>query len=100
MTLIDAAKMVQNFMTAPPGMEVGLSEWAAWSPPAPTFPNGCHVCEVEIDRETGTLEIVRYAAVDDVGTVINPLLLEGQVHGGIAQGVGQIALENVAWDHA
>jgi carbon-monoxide dehydrogenase large subunit len=98
MTLIDAAKAVQNFMTAPPGMEVGLSEWAAWRPPAPTFPNGCHVCEVEIDRDTGALHIVRYAAVDDVGTVINPLLMIGQLHGGIAQGVGQIALENVVWD--
>jgi carbon-monoxide dehydrogenase large subunit len=85
-------------MTAPPGMEVGLSEWAAWRPPAPTFPNGCHVCEVEIDRETGTLDILRYAAVDDVGTVINPLLMIGQLHGGIVQGVGQIALENVVWD--
>jgi carbon-monoxide dehydrogenase large subunit len=98
LSLIDAAKAVQNFMTAPPGMEVGLSEWAAWRPPAPTFPNGCHVCEVEIDRETGTLDILRYAAVDDVGTVINPLLMIGQLHGGIVQGVGQIALENVVWD--
>ncbi len=68
------------------------------APPAPTFPNGCHVCEVEIDRDTGALDIVRYAAVDDVGTVINPLLMIGQLHGGIAQGVGQIALENVVWD--
>lgn len=98
MTLIDAAKAVQNFMTTPPGMEVGLSEWAAWSPPAPTFPNGCHVCEVEIDRDTGALDIVRYAAVDDVGTVINPLLMIGQLHGGIVQGVGQAMLENVVWD--
>ncbi len=98
MTLIDAAKAVQHFMTAPPGMEVGLSEWAAWSPPAPTFPNGCHVCEVEIDRDTGALDIIRYAAVDDVGTVINPLLMVGQLHGGIVQGLGQAALENVVWD--
>ena len=98
MTLIDAAKAVQNFMTTPPGMEVGLSEWAAWSPPAPTFPNGCHVCEVEIDRDTGALDIVRYAAVDDVGTVINPLLMIGQLHGGIVQGLGQAMLENVVWD--
>ena len=98
MNLIDAAKAVQNFMTAPPGMEVGLSEWAAWSPPAPTFPNGCHICEVEIDRDTGVLDIVRYAAVDDVGTVINPLLMIGQLHGGIVQGVGQATLENVVWD--
>jgi carbon-monoxide dehydrogenase large subunit len=98
MSLIDAAKAVQHFMTAPPGMEVGLNEWAAWRPPAPTFPNGCHVCEVEIDRDTGALDILRYAAVDDVGTVINPLLMVGQLHGGIVQGLGQAVLENVVWD--
>ncbi len=97
-SLIDAAKAAQNFMTAPPGMEPGMDEWAAWRPPAPTFPNGCHVCEVEIDMETGALDLLRYCSVDDVGTIINPLLLEGQVHGGIAQGVGQIVMENVVWD--
>ncbi len=97
-SLIDAAKAAQNFMTAPPGMEPGMNEWAAWRPPAPTFPNGCHVCEVEIDPDTGALELLRYCTVDDVGTVINPLLLDGQIHGGIAQGVGQILMENVVWD--
>ena len=64
----------------------------------PTFPNGCHVCEVEIDEATGAVEIVRYVAVDEVGRVINPLLLEGQVHGGIAQGVGQALMEDVTYD--
>ena len=97
-TLTECAKLLQNFMTAPPGMDVGLNEWASWRPPAPTFPNGCHVAEVEIDPQTGTLEIVRYVAVDDVGIVLNPLLLDGQLHGGIAQGVGQILMEDVAWD--
>ena len=98
MDLMDAAKKAQSFMTAPPGFEVGLDEWAAWSPPAPTFPNGCHVAEVEIDPDTGTTEIVRYCMVDDVGTVINPLLLAGQVHGGAVQGIGQIMCENMVWD--
>jgi carbon-monoxide dehydrogenase large subunit len=98
MSLVDAAKAAQHFMMAPPGMEPGMNEWAAWRPPAPTFPNGCHVCEVEIDPETGRLEILAYGAVDDVGTVINPLLLEGQVHGGIVQGVGQIVMERVVWE--
>jgi aerobic carbon-monoxide dehydrogenase large subunit len=98
MSLMDAAKRAQSFMTAPPGFEVGLDEWAAWSPPAPTFPNGCHVAEVEIDPDTGTTEIVRYCMVDDVGTVINPLLLAGQVHGGAVQGIGQIMCENMVWD--
>tara|TARA_R110000868_G_scaffold46376_8_gene153231 strand:+ start:1157 stop:3496 length:2340 start_codon:yes stop_codon:yes gene_type:complete len=98
MDLMDAAKKAQSFMTAPPGFEVGLDEWAAWSPPAPTFPNGCHVAEVEIDPDTGVTEIVRYCMVDDVGTVINPLLLAGQVHGGAVQGIGQIMCENMVWD--
>ncbi len=96
--LVDAAKLAQSFLTVPPGFEPGINEWAAWTPPAPTFPNGCHVCEVEIDRETGEVEILRYATVDDVGTVLNPLLMEGQLHGGIVQGVGQILMENVVWD--
>ncbi len=96
--LIDCAKLLQNFMTAPPGMDVGLNEWASWRPPAPTFPNGCHIAEVEIDPETGALQIVRYVAVDDVGTVLNPLLLDGQLHGGIVQGAGQILMESVVWE--
>ncbi len=98
MTLADAARHAHDFMTAPPGFELGLDEWAAWSPPAPTFPNGSHVCEVEIDPETGAARIVRYCMVDDVGTILNPLLLAGQIHGGAAQGLGQILCENMAWE--
>lgn len=64
----------------------------------PTFPNGCHVVEVEIDVETGQVEIKRYAAVDDVGRIVNPLLVDGQTHGGIAQGVGQALLEDCVYD--
>ena len=67
--------------------------------PNATFPNGCHVCEVEIDPETGVLEIMRYVVVDDYGRVVNPLLLEGQVHGGIAQGVGQALVEEAIFDN-
>jgi carbon-monoxide dehydrogenase large subunit len=62
------------------------------------FPNGCHVCELEIDPETGAVEILRYSVVDDVGTVLNPLLLHGQIVGGIAQGVGQILMEDIRFD--
>ena len=98
MSLTDAARIAHDFMTAPPGFELGLDAWAAWSPPAPTFPNGAHACEVEIDPETGAAEIVRYCVVDDVGTVINPLLLAGQIQGGVVQGLGQIMTERVAWD--
>ena len=64
----------------------------------PTFPNGCHVCEVEIDRETGYLEIAAYTVVDDFGTIVNPTLLRGQVHGGIGQGIGQAVTENCVYD--
>ena len=99
MSLVDVAKATQNFMRVPPGVEAGLDEWAAWAPKAPTFPNGAHACEVEIDPDTGVVELVGYWAVDDVGTVINPLLLEGQIMGGAAQGIGQILLESVVWDH-
>ncbi|WP_029010476.1 xanthine dehydrogenase family protein molybdopterin-binding subunit [Azospirillum halopraeferens] len=77
---------------------VAFSERARWSPPADTFPNGCHVCEVEVDPDTGTVEVVRYTVVDDFGTVINPLLLKGQVHGGVVQGIGQALHERVVFD--
>ncbi len=76
----------------------GLDEHASFSPSAETFPNGCHVCEVEIDPDTGTIEVARYAVVDDVGTVINPLTVAGQVHGGIVQGLGQILMERIVYD--
>jgi carbon-monoxide dehydrogenase large subunit len=84
----------------PKGFEGGLYETGTFVPPADTWPNGCHVCEVEVDPETGRLEIVGYTVVDDVGTVINPTGLKGQIHGGIAQGVGQVLMEQVAYDPA
>jgi carbon-monoxide dehydrogenase large subunit len=82
----------------PDGVEPGLYENATYSPRLNTFPNGCHVAEVEIDKETGTVELVSYVVVDDVGTVINPLTLHGQIHGGVAQGVGQVLMEQVAYE--
>jgi len=82
----------------PPGMEPGFAESGHFTPPAPTFPNGVHVCEVEIDPETGHIAILRYLVVDDFGVVVNPLLLAGQVNGGIAQGVGQAMLEHCVYD--
>jgi carbon-monoxide dehydrogenase large subunit len=81
----------------PRGMEAGLYETGTASVP-PTFPNGCHVVEVEIDEDTGHVDIVRYHVVDDVGRMINPLLVHGQVHGGIAQGAGQALLEDMRYD--
>ena len=79
-------------------LEPGLKETSFYDPTNFTFPAGCHICEVEIDRETGKTEIVNWTAVDDFGTVINPMIVEGQVHGGIAQGVGQALLEGVVYD--
>ena len=81
----------------PRGMEPGLYETGTSSTP-PTYPNGCHICEVEIDEGTGKVEIARYHVVDDVGRIINPMLVHGQVHGGIAQGAGQALLEDMRYD--
>ncbi|ARJ67103.1 carbon monoxide dehydrogenase [Magnetospirillum sp. ME-1] len=75
-----------------------LSASLRFKPPASTFPNGCHVCEVEVDPDTGETEIARYTIVDDVGTVLNPLLLKGQIVGGAVQGIGQALLEHAVYD--
>ncbi len=97
-TLRDVAKA--SFLPAklPAGMEPGLFESATFVPDDDTYPNGSHVCEVEIDPDTGTVEIVGYWVVDDVGTMVNPMIVKGQIHGGVAQGVGQILMEQVAYE--
>ena len=82
----------------PKDMEPGLFANAVHTAPVANYPNGCHVCEVEIDRETGQTAITRYSVVDDVGTVLNPMLLHGQIHGGIAQGAGQALMEDIHFD--
>ncbi len=79
-------------------MEPGLAATAVYKTPVQNYPNGCHICEVEIDMETGEMEIVRYSVVDDVGTVLNPMLLHGQIHGGVAQGAGQVLMEDIHFD--
>ena len=79
-------------------IEPGLKEGAFYDPTNFTFPAGCHICEVEIDPDTGDTQIVAWTAVDDFGTVINPMIVEGQVHGGVAQGVGQALLEHTVYD--
>jgi carbon-monoxide dehydrogenase large subunit len=68
-------------------------------PSASTYPNGCHVCEVEVDPDTGTVNIVRYSCVNDFGNVINPLIVEGQLHGGVVQGIGQALMEHTVYDN-
>jgi len=84
----------------PPGLEPGFSETAAFTPPAVTFPNGCHVCEAEVDIETGAVRVVRYTVVDDVGRMINPMLVKGQIHGGAVQGLGQALGEMLTYDES
>jgi carbon-monoxide dehydrogenase large subunit len=82
----------------PPGMEPGLKETAFFDPVNFSFPSGCFICEVEVDPETGVTEIVQFVSADDFGTIINPMVVEGQVHGGVTQGIGQALLEGVVYD--
>ena len=82
----------------PSGMEPGLKEGAFYDPTNFTFPAGCYICEVEVDPDTGKTEVIQFVAADDFGNIINPMIVEGQVHGGIAQGIGQALLEGVRYD--
>jgi carbon-monoxide dehydrogenase large subunit len=79
-------------------LEPGLDETAFYDPLNFTYPGGTHICEVEIDPETGATQVIKFTAVDDVGKVINPMIVEGQVHGGLAQGIGQALLERCVYD--
>ncbi len=92
------AKAARDSAKLPDGMDPGLDESAQSEIADPTLPNGCHVCEVEIDPETGALALESYTAVNDFGRVVNPQLLEGQIHGGLAQGFGQAVFENCVYD--
>ncbi|TMJ25381.1 MAG: xanthine dehydrogenase family protein molybdopterin-binding subunit [Alphaproteobacteria bacterium] len=96
--LFELAQAARDPAKLPSGMELGLDATHHRVPPAQTFPNGCHIVEVEVDPATGVVAIERYTVVDDFGRTINPLLLEGQVHGGIAQGIGQALLEHAVYD--
>jgi aerobic carbon-monoxide dehydrogenase large subunit len=98
--LTEVAKAFYRPMMLPPQFGVGLEGAGSWSASPASFPNGCQVCEVEVDPETGAIEIVRYTAVDDVGRVLNPLLCEGQITGGIVQGIGQALKEKIVFDDA
>jgi len=84
----------------PAGVEPGLKETAFYDPVNFSFPSGTHICEVEVDKNTGETKVVAYTAVDDFGTVINPMIVEGQVHGGVAQGIGQALYENAHYDES
>ena len=82
----------------PSELGVGLQGTGAFSSDVPSFPNGCHICELEIDPDTGEVALDRYTVVDDIGTVINPLLAKGQIQGGVAQGAGQALIEDIVYD--
>jgi carbon-monoxide dehydrogenase large subunit len=97
MGIIEVAKKAAVREALPADIEPGLDEQADYSS-ATAWPNGTHICEVEIDEATGRVALTRYVAVDDVGTMINPMLVEGQIFGGIAQGAGQALVEDLVYD--
>ncbi|WP_374303366.1 xanthine dehydrogenase family protein molybdopterin-binding subunit [Ferrovibrio sp.] len=96
--IIEVAQEARKRSNAKAGEAAGIDTAADWQVQAITFPNGCHACEVEIDEATGVAEVVRYVVADDMGKVINPTIVKGQIHGGVVQGVGQALYENVVYD--
>jgi carbon-monoxide dehydrogenase large subunit len=98
MPMMDVAKAFYYRMGVTDKFGVGLEASGTFATDPPNFPNGCHCCEVEVDMDTGEVRLDRYFAVDDVGLAINPLICEGQVHGGLAQGIGQALMEHAVYD--
>jgi carbon-monoxide dehydrogenase large subunit len=98
--LKELAAIAHDPAQCPPDFELGLSAATEYKADVANYPNGSHIAEIEIDPETGKIDVVKYTVVDDVGVVINPLLLDGQIQGGVAQGLGQILFEDVAYDPA
>jgi aerobic carbon-monoxide dehydrogenase large subunit len=98
MPIAQVAQMSFIPVGLPAELGIGLTGAGAFSADVPSFPNGCHICEVELDPETGAVTLERYAVVDDIGTVVNPLLAKGQIMGGVAQGAGQALCEDIVYD--
>jgi carbon-monoxide dehydrogenase large subunit len=98
MPMQEVAKAFFRPMGIPMALGLGLEGHGSYATEPGNFPNGCHACEVEIDPDTGTVAIARYACVDDLGRVINPMIVEGQIHGALAQGVGQALCEHLLYD--
>ena len=97
--LIELASRLRDGLKLPDGVPSSLNIDHIFKDPVPSaFPNGCHIAEVEVDPETGAVQVVRYSAVNDLGTIVNPLLVEGQIQGGVVQGLGQVLLENAVYD--
>jgi carbon-monoxide dehydrogenase large subunit len=97
--LLELARRVRTLSDLPADLPDSLDAALTVDSPPSAFPNGCHIAEVEIDPETGWVALERYVAVDDFGTLVNPMLVEGQVHGGVAQGIGQALMEQAVYDH-
>jgi carbon-monoxide dehydrogenase large subunit len=98
MSMMDVARGFYRPIGLPKEFSVGLEASGSWASEPPNFPNGFHACEVEIDPQTGVVTIDRYACVDDLGIIINPMICEGQVMGALAQGIGQTLMEQVVYD--
>jgi aerobic carbon-monoxide dehydrogenase large subunit len=96
--IMELAERLHAGLELPPDLPQSLDVAHISNGPPSAFPNGCHIAEVEVDPDTGVVEVVRYTFVNDFGTVINPLLVDGQAHGGIVQGIGQALLEHTAYD--
>jgi carbon-monoxide dehydrogenase large subunit len=97
-SLAAVAAAAWNAKGLPVGVEPGLEATTVWDPPNFTYPSGTHVAVVEVDDDSGAVTLLRLVAVDDCGRVINPMLVEGQIHGGLAQGIGQALSEHMAYD--
>ena len=97
--IMELADRLRSGLSLPPGVPATLDvRHVSDGPSAATFPNGCHVCEIELDPDTGVIEVVSYASVNDFGTVVNPRIVEGQLHGGVVQGIGQALMEMTVYD--
>jgi carbon-monoxide dehydrogenase large subunit len=97
--IVELAEKLRSGINLPEGVPTTLDvSHVSDGPGAATYPNGCHVCEVELDPDTGVIEVVKYSSVNDFGTVINPPIVEGQLHGGVIQGVGQALMEMTVYD--
>jgi carbon-monoxide dehydrogenase large subunit len=99
-SIMDLAKQAPTLKGLPEGTPNKLDAWVSHDTDPATYPNGAHICEVEVDPDTGDVDILRYTIVDDFGNMLNPMVVEGQVHGGIAQGVGQTLLERTVYDES
>jgi carbon-monoxide dehydrogenase large subunit len=97
-SLLDLARRSPSGQVLPPAENSPLNSLSEFTSPQMSFPNGCHICEVEIDQDTGLVTVERYAAVDDVGNIIHETIVDGQVHGGIAQGLGQVLGEHIQYN--